>query len=214
MRNQSSWEQFNSMPIVGIMRHLKTDDVLELAALYLECGLSTLEVTCNSKEAFHQIQTLSNAFGDKLNIGAGTICTIQELDKALLAGAEFIVTPVYNDEIVKVCVQTGVPVFCGAYTPTEIYNAWKSGASMVKVFPARSLGSTYIKDVLAPLNEIRLLPTGGIDENNFIEYLKAGASGVGMGSNLFPSDRQVDIVRLRSIYTKIVSLFSTIEKDR
>jgi len=107
-----------------------------------------------------------------------------DLEAALAAGAQFIVTPILDEQIVQHCVQKNIPVFPGAYTPTEIYRAWSAGASAVKVFPAAQLGAKYIKDVLAPLNEIRLLPTGGVSLENIGDYFEAGAAGVGMGSSL------------------------------
>jgi 2-dehydro-3-deoxyphosphogluconate aldolase/(4S)-4-hydroxy-2-oxoglutarate aldolase len=113
---------------------------------------------------------------------------MKDLDKALDAGAQFIVAPVVRKQVIKACVKKGIPVFPGALSPTEIYQAWKWGATMVKVFPAGKMGPSYMKDVLEPLNEIGLIPTGGINPDNFIEFLKMGASGVGMASALFPKD--------------------------
>lgn len=121
-----------------------------------------------------------------MNIGAGTVCTEQDLEIALQAGAGFIVTPIINQTIIQTCVQRQIPIFPGAYTPTEIFSAWSWGASMVKVFPANKLGAEYIKEVKGPLNQIKLVPTGGVNAENFIEFLKAGADGVGMGGQLFP----------------------------
>lgn len=185
--NQSfSWEAFNSIPVVGILRNMPRQQIERLPALYLEAGLSTLEVTMNSEKAAGTIGALVKSWGDQLNIGAGTVCTLEELHIALDAGAQFIVTPIVNEEIIKQCVDRELPVFAGAYTPTEIYRAWHCGASMVKVFPASQLGPAYIKEVLAPLNQIKLLPTGGVTVDNFTDFLKAGASGLGMGSHLIP----------------------------
>ena len=101
----------------------------------------------------------------------------------------FIVTPVINEEVIQSCVSQGIPIFPGAFTPTEIYKAWSLGASAVKVFPATQLGVTYIKDVSAPLNDIKLLPTGGVSKTNIKSFFEAGAYGVGMGSSLF--DKQL-----------------------
>lgn len=186
MNPSFSWEAFDKTPVVGILRNVPPQHMQKLAEVYLDAGLTTLEITMNSAGATETISSLVNAFGDRLNIGAGTVCTLQDLDEALLAGAQFIVTPVLKKSIIKACVKNKVPVFPGAYTPTEIYKAWELGASMVKVFPAGLLGAEYIKEVLAPLNHIKLLPTGGISQENFGEFLKAGASGLGMGSHLVP----------------------------
>ncbi|RDV16881.1 bifunctional 4-hydroxy-2-oxoglutarate aldolase/2-dehydro-3-deoxy-phosphogluconate aldolase [Pontibacter diazotrophicus] len=186
MKSSFSWEAFDKIPVVGILRNVPSQHLQKLFAVYLDAGLTTIEVTMNSAGATEAISSLVKTYGDRLNIGAGTVCTLGDLDKALLAGAQFIVTPILNEEVIKACVARNVPVFAGAYTPTEIYRAWELGASMVKVFPAGQLGARYIKEVLAPLNQIKLLPTGGISHDNFAEFLEAGASGLGMGSQLIP----------------------------
>lgn len=171
---------------MGILRNVPPLTVPTLARYYSEAGLTTLEVTMNSDEALTTITRLVQDFGGKLNIGAGTVCTLEDLDKALAAGAQFIVTPILQEEVIRACVQQQVPVFPGAYSPTEIYKAWHLGATMVKVFPATKLGASYIKEVLAPMSYLKLLPTGGVALDNFTEFLKAGAAGLGMGSQLFP----------------------------
>ncbi|MFK7834072.1 MAG: bifunctional 4-hydroxy-2-oxoglutarate aldolase/2-dehydro-3-deoxy-phosphogluconate aldolase [Winogradskyella sp.] len=178
-----SWKLYHQAPIVGIVRNLPIDTVLKIAQAYSEAGLNTIEITMNTKSASEIIATLRHKFPN-LNVGAGTVCTDDDLDKAIDAGAQFIVTPIINEAIIKKTVALNIPVFPGAFTPTEIYKAWSLGASAVKVFPATQLGVSYIKDVLAPLNKIKLLPTGGITEGNIKSFFEAGAVGVGMGSSL------------------------------
>lgn len=178
------WEAFDQIPVIGIMRNIPFAKTELLASYYLQAGFTTLEVTMNSEKAAEVISTLANRFGHQLNIGAGTVLTLSDLDKALAAGATFIVTPVLNEDVIQACVSNNVPVFPGAYTPTEIYKAWTLGAAMVKVFPATRLGAAYIKEVLAPLNQLKLVPTGGITIDNFTDFLKAGATGLGVGSQL------------------------------
>lgn len=174
------------MPVVGILRNVSPRHMHKLFTVYHNAGFTTIEVTMNSAGAAETISSLRKMFGGRLNIGAGTVCTMQDLDEALSAGAQFIVTPVVAEAVIKASVKRGVPVFAGAFTPTEIYRAWELGVSMVKVFPAGQFGPAYIKEVLAPLNPIKLLPTGGISQENFTEFLEAGAKGLGMGSHLIP----------------------------
>ena len=183
-----SWEKFNTLPVVGILRNFPAAQTDALATHYADAGLTCLEVTMNTEGAADTIARLSDTFAGRLNIGAGTVCTRQDLDKALGAGAAFIVTPVLAGTVIKTCVRRGIPVFPGAYTPTEIYQAWAMGADMVKVFPASGLGPAFIKEVLAPLDKLKLLPTGGVGLENMEEYLRAGAAGLGIGSGLFPKD--------------------------
>ena len=182
-----SWERFNQVPIVGIIRNMGREHLETLVGIYAEAGLTTLEVTMNTPGAADIISGLVQRFGHQLNIGAGTVCSPEDLDKALQAGAQFIVTPILEQDVIRSCVAAGIPVFPGAFSPTEIYQAWKLGAPLVKVFPAAKLGPGYIREVLAPLNQIRLLPTGGITLDNFADFLRAGAQGVGIGSGLFPA---------------------------
>ncbi len=183
--NLFSWKEFLRMPVVGILRNISPEEVAQILPLYLAAGLTSIEVTMNSAGAEDILRHAFAEYGNKLNIGAGTVCSLRDLDIALKAGSQFIVTPVTDEEIIGRCVEIGIPVFPGAFTPTEIFKAWKAGADLVKVFPATALQPQYIKDLKGPMNEIRLMPTGGIDMVMAIAWLKAGATAVGMGSGLF-----------------------------
>ncbi len=180
-----SWELYQSIPIIGILRGISEKLVDKIIPMYQEAGFTNIEITMNTPGAAHMIQKVAAAYGGRLNVGAGTVCTEKDLDIALGAGASYIVTPIINEAVIQRCVQQQIPVFPGAYTPTEIYKAWSLGADMVKVFPANRLGPEYIKEVKSPLNEIKLVPTGGVSMDNFIDFFKAGADGVGMGGQLF-----------------------------
>lgn len=185
MHNKTSfsWENYNKTPIVGIVRGLKIETVREIAIAYSKAGFYTLEITMNTKDAAEIIAEIRSDFPN-INVGAGTVCNSDELNEALISGAQFIVTPIIDEKVIKHCVKQNIPVFPGAYTPTEIYRAWTLGASAVKIFPATQLGPKYIKDVLAPLNKIKLLPTGGVSKENIKSFFEAGAIGAGMGSSL------------------------------
>lgn len=180
-----SWELFNKAPLVGIIRNVSLEDVKRILPIYREAGLTTVEITMNTPGATDIIRYALENEHYGLNIGAGTVCTKDDLDAALEAGAQFIVTPVLSKKVVKSCVKKGIPVFPGAYTPTEIFNAWSLGASMVKIYPATALGPGYIKDLKAPMNQLKLLPTGGVSLENMEAFLKAGANGLGIGGQLF-----------------------------
>ena len=186
MNNQEfSWNGFSKVPIVGIIRNLSFDTIEKILPIYLSAGLTTIEITMNTQAAAEIIRFAADKYKGQLNVGAGTVCNTDELDLAIRAGSQFIVTPILDPDVVRACVSKNIPVFPGAYTPTEIYQAWKLGASMVKVYPATSLGPEYIKDVKAPLNKIKLMPTGGINLDNIQTFIKAGADGLGIGSQLF-----------------------------
>ncbi len=186
MNNQEfSWNGFSKVPIVGIIRNLSFDTIEKILPIYLSAGLTTIEITMNTQAAAEIIRFAADKYKGQLNVGAGTVCNTDDLDLAIKAGSQFIVTPILDPDVVRTCVSENIPVFPGAYTPTEIYQAWKLGASMVKVYPATSLGPEYIKDVKAPLTNIKLMPTGGINLDNIQTFIKAGADGLGIGSQLF-----------------------------
>ncbi|MFB2118436.1 bifunctional 4-hydroxy-2-oxoglutarate aldolase/2-dehydro-3-deoxy-phosphogluconate aldolase [Parapedobacter sp. 2B3] len=178
---------FEATPIIGIVRNIPQHTVLEILPRYLAAGLTTIEITMNSPEALSIIRQAVKYFGKTLNIGAGTVCQTSELDAALDAGAAFIVTPIIDSDVVLRCKQHGVPIFPGATTPTEVYHAWKLGATMVKLFPAESLGAKYIQSLRGPFPHIPLLATGGINIDHLQGYWSAGVEGFGIGSPLFPS---------------------------
>lgn len=180
-----SWELFQKAPLVGIIRNIAMDDLVKILPVFREAGLTTVEITMNTPDAAKMIRYALENESDGLNIGAGTVCTKDDLKEALKAGAQFIVTPVINKKVIKSCVKKEIPIFPGAFTPTEIYNAWTLGASMVKIYPATSLGPEYIKDLKAPMNQLKLLPTGGVSLENMSAFLKAGANGLGIGGQLF-----------------------------
>jgi 2-dehydro-3-deoxyphosphogluconate aldolase/(4S)-4-hydroxy-2-oxoglutarate aldolase len=178
-----SWPAFHAAPVVAILRGQSLATCLEITKTLQKAGFATLEVTMNTPDVANIIAELNRQFPD-FNVGAGTVCTPKELDTALEAGASFIVTPILDEEVVTTCVKCGIPVFPGAYTPTEIFKAWQLGASAVKVFPAGGLGVKYIKDLSGPLPQIKLMPTGGVSLSNIRAFFEAGVVGVGMGSSL------------------------------
>ncbi|WP_299255662.1 bifunctional 4-hydroxy-2-oxoglutarate aldolase/2-dehydro-3-deoxy-phosphogluconate aldolase [uncultured Aquimarina sp.] len=187
MNSSFSWELYNKAPIVGIVRGLPIDIVEKIVETYLRAELFTIEITMNTPNFSDIIKKLRKDFPN-LNVGAGTVCTMKDLHNALDAGSQFIVTPIVDVQVIEYCVSKGIPIFPGAFTPSEIYKAWSLGATGVKVFPATQLGVQYIKDVLAPLDMIKLVPTGGVNKDNIAAFFEAGAVGVGMGSSLFNKD--------------------------
>lgn len=198
-KNSFRWELFDKVPVVGILREVSTEDADMILPVFIDTGFTTIEIPINSDNSASLISRLVQHFGDRLNIGAGTVTDMQDLHKALDAGAGFIVTPVVAEEVIQYCERERIPVFPGAFTPTEIVKAWKLGASMVKVFPADELGPGYIKALKAPLKNIKLLPTGGISIDNAREYFVAGAAGLGISTGLFKAEliRNKDWTKLR-----------------
>lgn len=209
--NDFSWSLFNRVPVVGIVRNLTFDEIANILPVYLSSGLTTIEITMNTPSAEDIIRYAVDKYRGLLNVGAGTVCSLEDLKQALQAGSQFIVTPILNPEVVRYCAKEGIPIFPGAYTPTEIYQAWESGASMVKVYPATALGPDYIKDVKAPLNKIKLMPTGGINLANMQSFMKAGADGLGVGGQLFDKDliKSANWDGLKDHFKQYASYFSS-----
>jgi len=180
---------FESLPVVGILRGFTRPQLLEIVSAALRGGLRNLEITMNTPEAAQQIKEAKAIGAGQINVGAGTVTSPALLEEALRAGASFIVMPTLNAEVVERCVQEDVPAFPGAFSPNEVVRAWELGATMVKIFPAETLGPAYVRALKAPLPEIKLLPTGGVDLATLPEFLKAGADGFGVGSPLFNRQR-------------------------
>lgn len=183
--NPFNHTSFQVMPITGIIRNHTIEELKAILPIYLEAGLTTLEITMNTPKAAEMIHYAASHYAGRLNIGAGTVCDRAGLTTALEAGASFIVMPIVDEEVITACVNTGVPVFPGAMTPTEIAKAWRLQATMVKVFPAATLGAAYFKDIQAPLNQVKMMATGGIGLENIDEFRKAGVRAFGIGSPLF-----------------------------
>ena len=180
---------FRELPVVGILRFFPAYQVKQLVPAALAGGLRNLEITMNSAGAEDLIRVACDLVGDRGNVGAGTVTTLAELDRALGAGASFVVTPAVVPEVIRACVERSVPVMPGAMTPTEILTAWRLGATLVKVFPADQLGPAHIRAVKAPFPEIPLMPTGGVTVETLPAFQRAGADAFGVGGPLFDAKR-------------------------
>lgn len=180
-----SEELFKAAPIIGILRGYSKEKTLNIVDAYQKAGFTNIEITMNTPNVGGIIESIVHKHKGQLNIGAGTVCSEAELEIALKAGAQFIVSPITNVPLIQKCKALNIPIFPGAFSPTEIYTAWTAGARMVKLFPSNTLGPKYLKDVLAPLDKIEIMPTGGISLENIDTYKKMGAKAFGMGSLLF-----------------------------
>lgn len=180
--------------IIAIVRGVYGADCVKLAEALYAGGIELMEVTFDQSkpEALSQtsdtIRQLNTCMGDKMAIGAGTVTSIEMLELAKNAGAQFVVSPDTNEEIIKATVAGDMVSMPGAMTPTEILTAYKYGADFVKVFPTSNLGASYIKAIRGPINHVRLLAVGGVNEKNIGEFIKAGVDGAGVGGNLVNKD--------------------------
>jgi 2-dehydro-3-deoxyphosphogluconate aldolase/(4S)-4-hydroxy-2-oxoglutarate aldolase len=170
--------------VVAVVRLNSGEQLINVAEALKAGGMSNIEFTVSTPGAIDMIKQATARFGDEVLMGAGTVLDPETARAAILAGAEFIVTPALNLATIELCKRYGKPIIPGALTPTEILTAWQAGSDMVKVFPADLGGPGYIKAVLAPLPQVRLVPTGGVSADNAADYLKAGAAAVGVGGKL------------------------------
>jgi 2-dehydro-3-deoxyphosphogluconate aldolase/(4S)-4-hydroxy-2-oxoglutarate aldolase len=170
--------------IVAVIRVNNGAELLDTTVALNKGGVRALEITMTSPGALAAISEACEKLGEEAIIGVGSVLDPETARAAILAGAKFVVGPVLNTDVIRLCQRYSVPCIPGAFTPTEILRAWEAGADVVKVFPATKLGPSFFKDVLGPLPQVRLTPTGGVNLENAGEFIKAGASFVGVGSAL------------------------------
>lgn len=170
--------------IVAIVRSPDSSQLVEVARALADGGVDVVEITMTVPDALDVLRQVRKALGDRLLLGAGTVLDTETARAVLLAGAEFIVTPTLNLDVIRMCQRYDKVITPGAFTPTEILTAWEAGADIVKVFPAEVVGPPFFKAVRGPLPQVRLMPTGGVDLNTAAAFLKAGACCLGVGSQL------------------------------
>lgn len=172
--------------LIAIVRSATPVDLVETCRSLFAGGVKCLEVTLNSPGALHAIERVRADLPAGCVIGAGTVLDAEGATHALASGAQFLVTPIVDAPTILLARSRGTPIIPGAYTPTEILTAWRAGANMVKLFPATNLGPGFVRELLAPMPELRLCPTGGVTLDNVAGWFDAGASAVGVGSALTP----------------------------
>lgn len=205
-------EQLRKLVDTGIVAVIRTQDGDELVSIceaLVAGGVVGVEITMTSPGATEAISKAAQVLQGKAIIGAGSVLDPQTARVAMLAGADFIVSPILNKDVIAITKRYGRIVIPGAFTPTEILCAWEAGADVVKVFPATKLGPSFFKDVRGPLPQVRLTPTGGVDINNLGDFLKAGAAFVGVGSALVSKKIVAErnwaaLTRLAMDYIKVV----------
>lgn len=175
--------RLEGIKLIPVLRKISPARCLNVVQALVDGGIKAVEVTMDSENPTKTIANLSKEFSH-LVVGAGTVLTIEECEKAIDAGAAFVVSPVLNLDIIKLCVEKKIPVIPGVFTPTEMQIAYEAGAKMVKLFPASTLGPRFIKDVKGPLSHIEIMTTGGISLDTAKSYIDAGAKIVGAGSDL------------------------------
>jgi 2-dehydro-3-deoxyphosphogluconate aldolase / (4S)-4-hydroxy-2-oxoglutarate aldolase len=170
--------------IVAVIRSPDSDQLVEVARALAEGGVSVVEVTMSVPDALGVLRRVQSALGSRVLLGAGTILDPETARAAILAGAEYLVTPTLNLDVIRLCQRYSKLIMPGAFTPTEILTAWEAGADVVKVFPADVVGPAFFKAMRGPLPQVRLMPTGGVDLTTAAAFLQAGACCLGVGGQL------------------------------
>ncbi len=178
-------EEFRSKPLLGILRGIAREHLEPVLTSAIAGGLTTLEITMNTAGAAELISSAREIAGERLTIGAGTVLELDDLKAALDAGASFVVSPTLVDDVVSECTDRGIAVFPGALTPQEIHTAWRAGASMVKVFPAKSFGPGYFAEIKGPFEDVLLLACGGVSAQTIPHYARCGADAFAVGGSVF-----------------------------
>lgn len=185
--------------IVAVVRAPESEPLVEVARALADGGVSVIEITMSVPGALDVLRQVRRALGEQVLLGAGTVLDAETARAVLLAGAEYVVSPTLNLEVIQVCRRYGKLVMPGALTPTEILTAWEAGADIVKVFPAEVVGPAFFKAMRGPLPQIRLMPTGGVDLTTAADFLRAGACCLGVGSQLVEpravAERRFDRIR-------------------
>lgn len=184
MDRSTVFEQIKQAGVVAVVRTKDHAKLRGACAAIAAGGVTGIEITLSVPGAVELIGELSREFGDDWLIGAGSVRDADTAKRAVDAGAKYVVSPVFVPEVIESAHAAGAAACCGAFTPTEVHNATQAGSDIVKVFPADQLGMGYFKALLAPMPELKLMPTGGVTLDNGGDWINAGAVAVGVGSAL------------------------------
>ena len=194
--------------IVAIIRASSGEQLVNVARALCEGGIDIIEVTFTTPGVVEVISAVRKELGNRILLGAGTVLDPETARVAILAGAEFLVSPCVNLDIIKLGLRYDKLVMPGAYTPTEVITAWEAGADIVKLFPADIGGAAYLKALKGPLPQVRLMPTGGVNRETLRDFVKAGACAVGIGGQLVEKEavERGDFARIRQLAAEYVQL--------
>jgi 2-dehydro-3-deoxyphosphogluconate aldolase/(4S)-4-hydroxy-2-oxoglutarate aldolase len=184
MNRETCLHLIRTSGVIAILRAKSSEQLMAAAEAIRIGGVTAIEVTMTTPGALGVIEKAVGHFKEQVTFGAGTVLDADSARAAILAGAQFIVTPTLKAEVIALCRRYSIPVFPGVYTPTEVLTAWEWGADMVKLFPASVGGPGFIKALKAPLPQVEIVPVGGVNLSNAAEFIRAGAAAVGVGGEL------------------------------
>lgn len=213
---RSSLDRVLDSCIVAVIRAESPDLLVDVAEALLAGGVEVMEVTFTVPRATAVLEKTAAKLGSRILLGAGTVLDPETARVALLSGAEFIVAPSVNLQVIELCRRYSKVVMPGALTPTEVITAWQAGADIVKVFPSDLTGPKYLKALHGPLPHVRLMPTGGVNLDTAVEFLKAGACALGIGTSLVDPKLVAagDLKKIESLAHQFVELVARFRSGR
>ena len=200
--------------IVAVVRSESSASLVNVVQALADGGVTAAEITFTVPDAVEVIRQVRRVVGDSIVLGAGTVLDPETARMAMLAGAEYIVSPIVNLDVVRICRRYNTVVMPGAFTPTEVLSAWEAGADVVKVFPADVGGPAYLRALRGPLPQVRLMPTGGVDLTTAEAFLKAGACCLGIGGSLVEPKAiaSSDFTRIRQLAAQYAAIVTRVRE--
>ncbi|MFN2143933.1 MAG: bifunctional 4-hydroxy-2-oxoglutarate aldolase/2-dehydro-3-deoxy-phosphogluconate aldolase [Anaerolineales bacterium] len=188
MSKQAILERIEDVGVLAVLRGPSEELTLKMVDALIKGGVIGIEITYSTPNAAKVVKSLDQEFGDRIVLGMGTLTKPAQVEEALSSGATFLVSPHTSVVLGKEMAASGAPVMMGALTPSEVMKAYEMGSDVVKIFPGSLGGPSYMKALKGPFPDIPMMPTGGVSENNLVDWFKAGAFAVGAGSNLCPKE--------------------------
>ncbi|MFP6574976.1 MAG: bifunctional 4-hydroxy-2-oxoglutarate aldolase/2-dehydro-3-deoxy-phosphogluconate aldolase [Pirellulaceae bacterium] len=207
----SRYENLNTViqeGIVAVIRAASSELLADVAEALLAGGITVMEITFTVPQATQVLQEMVNRVGDRALVGAGTILDPETARTALLHGAQFLVSPATNPDVIRMAHRYDKLVMPGAHTPTEVLTAWEAGADVVKIFPSDVSGPTHLKALRGPLPQVLMMPTGGVNLETAADFLQAGACALGIGSSLVEKEAVAtgDLARIETLARQYVQI--------
>jgi 2-dehydro-3-deoxyphosphogluconate aldolase/(4S)-4-hydroxy-2-oxoglutarate aldolase len=199
--------------IIAVMRAKSSKQLIQASDAIKAGGVRVIEVTMTTPGALDVIKEAKEKYSEDTLFGAGSVLDPETARMAILAGADFIVGPTLNFQVITVCNRYGIPVMPGCYTPTEVLSAWEAGASMIKLFPASFGGPELVKAILAPLPQVEIVPVGGIDLSNAAEFIRAGSVALGVGNSLV-NDKLLNAGDFSELTRRAASFIEKVQEGR
>ncbi len=213
MKKEETINIIRETGVIAIMRAQSSDQLIAAADAIKKGGVKAIEVTMTTPGALSVIEEAKGRYGSDVIFGAGSVLDAETGRAAILAGADFVVSPVLNLELIKLCNRYGIPTSPGCYSPTEILTGWEAGADFIKLFPASFGGPSLIKAILAPLPQVRIIPVGGVNLDTAADFISKGAAALGVGSSLV-NQKLLDSGDMDELTRRAVGFIEQVQKGR